>query len=70
MSDVLDPWIVLYRDKKAPCFTPPEAFACRAEDGDHAEEQCSNAYPDCEILWTWLGDSEDAYADYYDSQEV
>lgn len=26
-------------------------FRCQAEDADHAEEQCSNAYPECFILW-------------------
>mgnify|MGYP003658786538 CR=1 FL=1 len=26
-------------------------FECQADDGDHAEEQCLNAYPDCFVLW-------------------
>jgi hypothetical protein len=25
-------------------------FLCMADDGEHAEEQCLNAYPDCIIL--------------------
>jgi hypothetical protein len=69
MSDGLDPWIVLYRDSQTPPITPPEAFACRAEDGDHAEEQCLNAYPGCDVLWTALGTADDAYAEYFDFKE-
>ena len=26
-------------------------FNCLADDADHAEEQCVNSYPDCEVLW-------------------
>ncbi len=26
-------------------------FECHADDGDHAEEQCENAYPTCAVLW-------------------
>lgn len=26
-------------------------FNCMAEDGDHAEEQCLDAYPNCSIVW-------------------
>ncbi len=25
-------------------------FKCQADDEDHAEEQCLNAYPDCEVI--------------------
>jgi hypothetical protein len=25
-------------------------FDCTAEDDDHAEEQCRNAYPQCDII--------------------
>lgn len=64
MTDGLDPWVVLYRGINARLFDPPLAFACRAEDGDHAEEQCMNAYPRCCVVWTHLGDVEDAYKDY------
>lgn len=28
----------------------PEYFSCQADDPDHAIEQCSDAYPDAEIL--------------------
>ena len=26
-------------------------FNCLADNADHAEEQCVNSYPDCEVLW-------------------
>lgn len=28
-----------------------DIFQCEAEDMDHAEEQCYDVYPSCEILW-------------------
>jgi hypothetical protein len=28
---------------------PHGSFGCMAEDDDHAEEQCRNAYPNCTI---------------------
>ena len=70
MSEGLDPWIVLYKSPDALPADPPEAFACRAEDGDHADEQCRNAYPECDVAWSYLGDADGAYREYYDSQEV
>lgn len=47
-------------------FTQPEStlesglelwqfFVCMADDDEHAEEQCLDAYPDCDILWVNLG---------------
>jgi hypothetical protein len=30
-------------------------FECHAEDGEHAEEQCQNAYPTCKVLWVNAG---------------
>ena len=29
-------------------------FKCQAEDGDHAEEQCVNAYPDCDVVGIYV----------------
>ena len=68
-DDGLDPWVVLYRDDSLRHLDPPLAFACQAEDGDHAEEQCVNAYPGCEVVWTYLGDAADAYKDYWHNYE-
>ena len=69
MNDGLDEWTVLYREKGSLPADPPQAFICRAEEGDHADEQCRNAYPDCDVVWSYLGDSEGAYREYYDSLE-
>ena len=30
-------------------------FECQADDGDHAQEQCENAYPTCTVLWVNAG---------------
>lgn len=46
----LSTWCVVYRDKGANPLSA-EVFKCEAEDYDHAEEQCENAYPDADILW-------------------
>jgi len=29
-------------------------FTCMADDVDHAEEQCRDAYPNCEISHIWV----------------
>lgn len=58
-------YIVLYRWNTPPLH-PPEGFLCQADDMDHAEEQCLNAYPDCDIVWVWDGPTmADALDDYY-----
>lgn len=64
MQDGLDPWVVLYRDVPLRPGDPPKGFSCRAEDGDHAEQQCYLAHPECWVVWTMLGDTEDAYKDF------
>ena len=47
-------YVVLYRIEQwmAPC-DPPFGFVCQAEDTDHAEEQCLNAYSDADIVWVF-----------------
>lgn len=70
MSDGLDPWVVLYHPAEALLADPPKAFLCRAEDGDHADEQCINAHPGCEVVWSHLGDVDEAYRDYWGNAEV
>lgn len=57
---------VLYRDADQPVLDVPLAFLCKADDADHAEEQCMDANPNCEILW--VVDTDDpfrAYDDYW-----
>lgn len=60
-------FIVLYRQEEV--MTPldaPFGFSCSADDSDHAEEQCVNAYPDANIVWVWEGNSmKDALDDYW-----
>lgn len=66
-------YIVLYREFASAWLhfaTPPLGFRCQADDADHAEEQCENAYPGCDVLWVVEGDSlEAALADYYGGME-
>lgn len=59
-------YIVLYRDADQPQTEEPLGFRCQAENGDHAEEQCANAYPEADIVWVWQGaEIGDALNDYY-----
>lgn len=63
-------FIVLFREEGLPFLFEPRAFACLAEDYDHAEEQCENAYPGCDIVWIYLCQSkndsiESALNDWY-----
>lgn len=60
-------YIVLYRIESILAPTdPPFGFKCQAEDTDHAEEQCIDAYPDGAVVSVWEGDSlADALADYW-----
>lgn len=59
-------YIVLYRLADNKSIDPPFGFLCEAEDADHAEEQCENAYADADIVWVWEGDTmADALADYW-----
>ena len=57
---------VLYRIESvmSPCEAP-FGFICHADDADHAEEQCVNAYPDCGVVWIAEGDDYRAALDNY-----
>lgn len=45
----------------------PQAFLCQAEDADHAEEQCMDAYPDADVVWVYEGESpQSAYLEYWE----
>jgi hypothetical protein len=64
-------FIVLYRIESvmSPCDAP-FGFRCHADDTDHAEEQCLNAYPDCDVVWIHDTDSyENALESYYKTEE-
>ena len=62
-SDVetkLETWHVVYLDKDAEPLDF-EVFRCKAEDSEHAKEQCENAYPTVNILRiVEIDDSQDA----------
>ncbi len=64
-------YIALYRIESI--MTPleePFGFSCMADNGDHAEEQCLNAYPDCEVVWVSLTENyQEALDDYYGAGE-
>ncbi len=68
---MLQTMIVLYRDEDSLPLDEPLAFRCQAEDTEHAEEQCENAYPGCDIVWVVTTDDVDAaYDDYYDTTPI
>ena len=64
-------YLVLYRiESNMHPFYDPFGFSCMAEDIDHAEEQCKNAYPDCRIVWVYAdGDYRAALDNYYSDFE-
>lgn len=67
----MNSYVVLYRDDSLLPADPPLAFKCDADDGDHAEEQCENAYPDAQVMWvTETSVVQHAYDDYYDLGET
>jgi hypothetical protein len=63
-------YVVLYRiESVMTALDAPFGFQCYAEDTDHAEEQCINAYPDADVVWVWQGEEgvgmQPALDDYY-----
>lgn len=65
-TTMLKPYTALYRTDELRAHEAPLAFVCQAEDGDHAVEQCENAYPDGEVVWVVpTGTPAIAYDDYY-----
>lgn len=68
----MNPYVVLYRDEAimSPA-DPPFGFTCQADDADHAEEQCLNAYPDVDVVWVVHGlNYGRALEDYYELETV
>lgn len=50
-------YVVLYRiESEMNPIEAPRGFQCWADDGDHAQEQCENAYPECQGIWVWQGE--------------
>jgi hypothetical protein len=67
-------YVVLYRDEKVMSpLDAPFGFQCFAENADHAEEQCENAYPNSDIVWLWEGKEgvgmQPALDDYYQGEK-
>jgi hypothetical protein len=67
-GETMKMYIVLYRiEKVLKPVEEPFAFICMADDTDHAEKQCINAYPDCNVVWVYKGyDINAAYVDYWE----
>lgn len=69
---LLKNFVVLYRQEDSLPADPPLGFQCDAEDGDHAQEQCENAYPGCDVVWVWQGAKgvgvDPALQDYWGNQ--
>ena len=69
---LLKNFVDLYREEDTLPADPPLGFQCDAEDGDHAQEQCENAYPGCDVVWVWQGAKgvgvDPALQDYWGNQ--
>lgn len=64
----MNTYIVLYHDDSILPADAPLVFMCEAENSEHAEEQCINAYPGCDVVWLVETDNvAAALADYYRS---
>ena len=61
-------YIVLYRiDSIQSPLDAPFGFKCQADNGDHAEEQCVDVYPDCDVVWiVETNNMQTALYDYFD----
>jgi hypothetical protein len=53
MRKMLKPYIALYVEREYPLEVM--GFVCQAEDTDHAEEQCLDAYPGADVVWVEEG---------------
>lgn len=65
----MKPYTVLYRIESI--MTPldaPFTFVCHAIDTDHAEEQCLNAYPECNVMWVVQTDQHAAALEIFYSE--
>jgi hypothetical protein len=64
-------YIVLFRTEALTALDAPLGFQCYADTLEHAEEQCENAYPACDIVWVWQGPEgvgiQPALNDYYNT---
>jgi hypothetical protein len=67
-------YVALFRLPGGHPLATPGGFQCMAEDIGHAEEQCKDAYPGCDVVWAWVGPAGvgmgPALADYYAATEM
>ena len=69
-------YIVLYRKEGSPPLDAPMGlsfftYRCEADDPDHAEEKCREAYPGCDVMWVVQTSSLDfALGDYYHQRKA
>jgi hypothetical protein len=67
-------FVVLYRTVEMMPIEAPLCFQCWGDDSDHAEEQCRNAYPGCDVVWVWEGPEivgmMPAFDDYWNDLQV
>ena len=63
----MNSYMVLYRIESIMSpMDPPFGFHCFADSVDHAEEQCTDAYPECDIVGVCMDkDYEDSLMEYY-----
>ena len=62
----MNTYIVLYREEENPPLDAPMGFRCEADHADHAEEQCRDVHPGCDVVWVVQTSSLDfALGDYY-----
>lgn len=53
----MKPYTVIYEEQSIPGW---QFFECHADDSDHAQEQCENAYPNATVLWVNIGHGPDS----------
>lgn len=59
----LETWSVIYKFPDEHLL--PQCITVAAQDGTEAEELCEQRNPGCEVLWTFQGDENEAFADYW-----
>jgi UDP-2,3-diacylglucosamine pyrophosphatase LpxH len=59
VQDGLASHVVLFFDDGNDDDELPLGFICKAEDTEHAEEQCHDAYPGCDVVFVHRGDTVD-----------
>jgi hypothetical protein len=63
-------YTVLYYEEHHDREANPLAFVCAADDEEHAEEQCLDAYPGCDTVYVVESeDQEEILAQYWDEGE-